>query len=341
MRQARSQPAADREFFFSRRSMRAMLQRLLAHSQLYNIFFGPRQPETGTIFLRQNRVYILPTRPGLGFGLALIVMLIGSINYNLSLGYILTFQLASMALVAILHTFRNLVHLYISPGRVEPVFAGETAWFELFVENRAAYDRASIALWHEDKATPCDVTASGDARLTIPVKTERRGWLEPGRITVETRFPVGLLRAWSYVRPDMRCLVYPRPDEGLLPLPEPSGGTGEKRVSGGGSDDFSGLRAYQPGDSPRHVHWRAVARGRGMQTKVFSGRAAAELWLDWNLLPPGMDVEAKLARLTRWVLAADEDGTRYGLRLPGLEIAPDAGRPHRLACLKALALHEL
>jgi uncharacterized protein (DUF58 family) len=139
----------------------------------------------------------------------------------------------------------------------------------------------------------------------------------------------------------MRCLVYPRPDDGRLPLPEPAGGRGEKRVAGGGSDDFAGLRAYQTGDSPRHIDWKAAARGQGLQTKVFSGRAAAELWLDWNQLPPGLDLESRLSRLTRWVLLADQDGLRYGLRLPGMELAPDTGEPHRLACLRELALYDL
>ena len=318
-----------------------MFEKILSRSQLYNAFFGPRQPEPGTIFLRQQRVYILPTRPGLAFAMALIVMLIGSINYNLSLGYILTFLLASMALVAILHTFRNLVHLHITPGRVEPVFAGEIAWFELFVENRSGYDRCSISLWHQGKATRCDVASGRGTTVSVPVAAEQRGWLSPGRITVDTRFPVGLLRAWSYIQPDMRCLVYPKPDDGLLPPPEPSGGAGEERVAGGGSDDFAGLRPYHTSDSPRHIHWKAAAKGRGLQTKVFSGRAAAELWLDWNQLPANLDPESKLSRLTRWVLSADQDGLRYGLRLPGLERSPDAGESHRLACLRELALYAL
>ena len=318
-----------------------MFEKILSHSQLYNAFFGPRRPEPGTIFLLQKRVYILPTRPGLAFALALVVMLIGSINYNLSLGYILTFLLASLALVAILHTFRNLVHLRITPGRVDPVFAGESAWFELFVENRSGYDRCSISLWHQGKATQCDVASGRGTTVGVPVAAERRGWLTPGRITVDTRFPVGLLRAWSYIQPDMRCLVFPRPDAGLLPLPEPSGGAGEKRVAGGGSNDFAGLRPYQVSDSPRHIHWKAAARGQGLQTKVFSGRANAELWLDWSQLPADLDLEAKLSRLTRWVLSADQDGLRYGLRLPGLELAPDTGESHRLACLRELALYGL
>jgi uncharacterized protein (DUF58 family) len=318
-----------------------MFEKILSRSQFYNTFFGPRRPEAGTIFLQQKRVYILPTRHGLAFAVALMVMLIGSINYNLSLGYILTFLLSSMALVAILHTFRNLVHLRITPGRVEPVFAGEIAWFELFVENRAGYDRCSISLWHQGKAIQCDVASGRGATVSVPVAAQQRGWLAPGRITVDTRFPVGLLRAWSYIQPDMRCLVYPKPGDGRLPLPEPAGGTGEKRVAGGGSDDFAGLRAYQTGDSPRHIDWKAAARGQGLQTKVFSGRAAAELWLDWNQLPANLNPESRLSRLTRWVLLADQDGLRYGLRLPGLELAPDAGESHRLACLRELALYDL
>jgi uncharacterized protein (DUF58 family) len=316
-----------------------MFEKILSRSQLYNAFFGPWRPEPGTIFLRQQRVYILPTRPGLAFAMALVVMLIGSINYNLSLGYILTFLLASMALVAILHTFRNLVHLRFTPGRVEPVFAGEIAWFDLYVENRSGYDRCSISLWHQGNATKCDVASGRGTTVSVPVAAQQRGWLAPGRITVDTRFPVGLLRAWSYIQPDMRCLVYPKPDDGLLPMPEPSGGTGETRVAGDGSDDFAGLRAYQTSDSPRHIHWKAAARGQGLQTKVFSGRAAAELWLDWNQLPANLGPESKLSRLTRWALSADQDGLRYGLRLPGLELAPDAGESHRIACLRELALY--
>ena len=321
--------------------MKAILQGMLQRSQFYNTFFGPHVPEPGPIYLRQRRVYILPTRPGLAFCLALLVMLIGSINYNLSLGYILTFLLASMGLVAILHTFRNLVHLHITPGRAEPVFAGETARFELYVDNRSAYDRCSISFWHQGKATQCDIASARATALSIAVTAPKRGWLVPERITVDTRFPIGLLRAWSYLQPDMRCLVYPRPDDARLPLPEPAGGTGTKRANSGGSDDFAGLRPYQASDSPRHIHWKTVARGQDLQTKVFGGQASAELWLDWNQFDPGMGVEAKLSRLTRWVLEADREGLRYGLRLPGLALEPDAGAAHRLACLRELALHGL
>ena len=107
-------------------------------NRLYDWIFQPRGTESGAIVLVQRRVFILPTRPGLGYGVTLVLMLIGSINYSLSLGYVLTFLLVGLGINAMLHTFRNLAHLRVSPGRVPPVFAGEQARFTLRLENPVA-----------------------------------------------------------------------------------------------------------------------------------------------------------------------------------------------------------
>ncbi len=314
--------------------------RILRYSQLYNLLVQPRQPETGTIFLAQRRVYILPTRQGMIFALALLLMLIGSINYNLSLGYVLTFLLAGTGIVSILHTFRNLAHLCVSAGRVEPLFAGETARFELLLENRRDMPRHAIRLAAGDEAVDAEVPAGRTETAAVPVKAARRGWLQLPRVTMETRYPLGLFRAWAYVRPDMRAIVYPRPDESLLPLPHAVPDTGEAMNAGTGTDDFSGLRLYHSGDSPRHIAWKAAARGETLLTKVFSGRAAMEMWFDWDDLPPGLDSEARLSRLARWVLLAHANGLHFGLKLPGVELPPHSGDQHRFACLKELALYD-
>jgi len=298
-----------------------------------------RDPETGTIFLAQRRVYILPTRQGVTFALALLLMLIGSINYNLSLGYVLTFLLAGTGIVSILHTFRNLAHLYVSAGRVEPLFAGETAHFELLLENRRDMPRHAIRLAAGEETVEAEIPAGRTEVAGVPVKAPRRGWLQLPSVTMETRYPLGLFRAWSYVRPDMRAIVYPRPDDSLLPLPHAVPDMGEAMSAGTGTDDFAGLRLYHSGDSPRHVAWKAAARGQALLTKVFSGRAAMEMWFDWDDLPPGLDTEARLSRLARWVLLAHANGLHFGLKLPGVELPPHAGDEHRFACLKELALY--
>ena len=156
----------------------------------------------------------------------------------------------------------------------------------------------------------------------------------------ETRYPLGLFRAWSYVHPDHRCLVYPRPEHTPLPAASADANAGASRLIAQGTDDFSGLRGYQSSDSPRHVAWKAVARGEDMYTKQFSGQSSAELWLEWNLLPPEAGIERRLSRLASWVLASERAGVRYGLRIPGRTLTPDRGDVHLAACLTALALYE-
>jgi len=323
--------------------LQRVLQPLLQYSQLYNFvqwFYRRHAPEPGTIRLTQRRVYVLPSRQGLVFGIAMVVMLIGSINYNLSLGYVLTFLLAGMGVVSILHTFRNLVRLSISPGRVDPVFVGDLAQFHVHIDNPDRHDRFSLALLCKGEVVNCDVPAQRMAAVSIPLRAEKRGWMPLERITIETRFPLGLTRAWSYVRPDMRALVYPKPDDSLLPLPQARPESGDAISVGVGSDDFFGLRAYQPSDSPRHVAWKASARTDTPLTKVFTGRASSELWFDFDDMPHDFDTEARLSRLARWVLLATQGGARFGLRLPGNEVPLGSGEAQREACLRALALFE-
>jgi uncharacterized protein (DUF58 family) len=299
-----------------------------------------RGPEAAPIFLAQRRVFILPTSHGLWYGGALFALLGASVQYNLNLGFILTFLLAGVGLLGIVHTFRNLAHLYVSPGRVDPVFAGEPARFTVLLDNRSRYDRFAIGAQSGSGAPVyCDAPKTAIASSVVAIIAARRGWFYPGRITLSTRFPLGLLRAWSYVELDRPCLVYPRPERTPLPQEAINSEYGERAAAARGTDDFSGLRAHQLSDSPRHVAWKAVARGADMLTKQFAGRADARLWLDWSMLPPALDVEARLSRLTGWVLDAETQGLSYGLRLPTLRIAPAHGDVHCSACLKALALY--
>lgn len=324
-------------------AMRKALQGVLRHSQVWNFYQWWKRrhlPEPGRIMLSQRRVYILPTRHGLTFGLALILMLIGSINYSLSLGYVLTFLLAGMAIVSILHTFRNLVQLVVAAGRVDPVFAGDTAHFEIHLENGRAEPRVAIDANTGGAVVSADIPGRGAACLSIPVPAPRRGRLDLPRVTLETRFPLGLIRAWSYVQPTMQTLVYPRPDESGLPPPRPIEGMGSASTTGIGNEDFASLREYQPSDSPRHIAWKAAARGDTMLTKQFSGRASEERLFDWEHLPVKLGTEERLSRLARWALLAHAGGARFALHLPGVEVPLGAGEAHLALCLEKLALFE-
>ena len=310
--------------------------------RLANWIYGFTPPERGVVILVHRRVYIVPARLGLMFGATLLLLLIGSINYAIALGFALTFLLAGLGLAGMVHTARNLARIGVSAGRAEPVFAGEAAQFRLYLDGRAAHDRPAILARHlvSGSQMVVDVPATGGAEVVLAVPAARRGWLPLGRVMLETRFPLGLFRAWSYIEPEARCLVYPKPERTALPPPSAEDEAGGVRSPTPGNDDFAGLRGYQPSDSPRHVAWKAAARSEELLTKQFTGEAAAELWLDWRLLPAGSGLEQRLSLLAGWALSAERRGLRYGLRLPGIEIAPGRGDTHCAAALQALALFQ-
>jgi uncharacterized protein (DUF58 family) len=311
--------------------------------RIANWLYGFTPPERGTVELVHRRVYIVPARLGWFFGATLAILLVGSINYSLSLGFALTFLLAGLGLAGMVHTARNLARIAVSAGRAEPVFAGEAAQFRLYLDGRTAFDRPAILVRHGASGSQVvvDIPPRAVAEVVLAVPAAKRGWATLGRVMLETRFPLGIFRAWSYIEPEARCLVYPRPERSPLPPFSGEAAAGSFHTPAAGSDDFAGLRGYQRSDSPRHVAWKAVARSDEMLTKQFSGESAAELWLDAALLPQGLNLEQRLSRLAGWVLAAERSGAHYGLRLAGVELVPARGDAHCAACLQALALYEL
>ena len=301
---------------------------------------SPAMPVT----LDRRRIFVLPTGVGIAWGCALLAMLLTAINYTLSLGFALVFMLAGLGQVALLHTFRNLLGLRLQEMQPEPVFAGHPAGFPIRLDN--ASTRARRALWLAmpgSNAVQFDLDAGQGRTLTLQLPTHKRGWMTPVRLTLTTRYPLGLIRAWSYALPLRRCLVHARPEAERPPLPLNGAGNGVLHASGDGSDEFAGLRTHRAADSPRHVAWKAWARTSDtpLLTKQFEGSDGGELWLDLAQLPDSLTLERKLSRLTGWVLDADAAGLSYGLALPGERIAPSRGPAHRARALRALALHGL
>ena len=296
--------------------------------------------ESGTVTLTQRRIFILPTRQGLALAVVLVLMLLGDINYNLSLGYVLTFLLATMAVMSMLHAFRNLAHLEVRAGHTDAVFGGGTARFVLHFYNRGKLPRYRLSLRDDHGNTVSfDMPGQQDSEIIFPMHARRRGWLPLGKLTLYTEFPLGLFHAWSYLHFDARCLVYPKPLADA-PLPPGDAPDGAGRRSSAGDDDFSGLRNYVAGDALPRIAWKAFAREQGLQVKQFSAQVGEELWLDMADAP-GRNDEDRLARMTRWVLDAEAQGLRYGLRLPDGELPASNGAAHHDECLRRIALFNL
>ncbi|MGK8436347.1 DUF58 domain-containing protein [Ectopseudomonas hydrolytica] len=306
---------------------------------LWGRWLARRIPPAASVRLNQRRIFILPSRVGAAFAVALLLMLLVGINYQNSLAYGLTFLLMSVFVVAILHTYRNLAGLVLKAGGGGAVFVGEQARFRVRLESREREHQAVALGWPPNELVLRDVPRLGQAEVDLSLPAVRRGWLRPGRLRVESRFPLGLLVAWSWVDLDQALLIYPRPLEGDLPLSAGLGAEDEEegmRARGRGADDFQGLRDYQPGDSKRRLDWKAYSRGQGLLVKDFAMLSGRDLWLDYDSL--GGDSEMRLSLLCHWVLQLSERQQPFGLQLPGQVIAPDQGEGHRDACLRALAL---
>jgi len=265
-------------------------------------------------------------------------MTLGSLNYNNNLGLLLAFLLGGMALASLLHTRKNLTGLQILSIAARPVFAGETAVYELQVCAEALPRRSILFSFLLSEATCLDMITGLPRRLSLRIPADQRGRHNPGPLRVETRYPLGLFRSIADISLDIHCLVYPKPVTGAVAAVQnnaPSGSEGTKELPG--IDDFKGLRPYLPGEPVEHIYWKAFARGQGLQIKQFVATAGTLIVLDWNSIE-GVSAEYKLSRLCDAVLKAHRFNLFYGLNLPGKSILPDAGNMHRQNCLKALAL---
>jgi len=294
--------------------------------------------EPGPVTLGRRRIFILPTRLGLVYAGLLVVMLLGATNYSNSLAFGLTFLLASLGLVCMHHTHRNLLNLRVSAERAEPVFAGARGAFPLTLSNPSRVPRFAVALTRAASGSGVDISANGEARLLMHTQPAKRGRLPAPRFTLETGFPLGLFRAWAWVELDVSCLVYPKPDDRAGAAPRQHHGAGDAAAQRPGDEDFDSLRAYRAGDPIRRIHWKSGSGREGPMVKQFSSPAGEALWLDWGQLA-GLDTEARLSRLCRWVLEASQGGDTYGMRLPGALIEPGSGTAHERRCLEALALY--
>jgi uncharacterized protein (DUF58 family) len=288
--------------------------------------------------LRPGRVYILPTGVGLVFGLMVFAMLLGSMNYNNNLSFVLTFILGSIGFVAMHQCQRNLVGLELHFAGVEPVFAGQAAQFRVAITNHSRNVRHGIRLYSDESLSEIQDLEPGESKVfVLAVMTDKRGRVALERFGIRTLFPFELFRSWAWLHMDLSGLVYPRPADHAPPPPPTQTAHGHRQHDARGEEDFAGLRKFHEGDSPRHVAWKAYARSGQLLSKQFAGADTSSQWFDFAHVSSD-DVEERLSILTNWIISADRTLEDYGLRVPGAELPPSHGEAHRRRCLETLAL---
>lgn len=283
--------------------------------------------------LAHARLFVLPTRFGLGWLLLIAVLVLLGINYQNSLAYALAFWLFAVGGVVILRTWRNLLGVTVRIQPLGEVFAGDTA--RLRVTLQAARPRVALQVRLDLSATGETLTTQdigditgGEAQLLLGVPVARRGRVTLPPLRIATRWPLGLVRVTAWIGDATTLLVYPRPLDG-------GAGRARSRVTGEEAD-FAGLRRYQPGDSPARLAWKQWSRTGTLQTKQYDMPSIQSLWLDFAACEG--DSETRLSRLCARVLAHHAAGDAFGLRLPGVEVPIARGVSQRRRALVALAL---
>ena len=293
------------------------------------------------IKLSARRTYILPTGVGLIYALMSFAMLLGSMNYNNNLSFLLTFLLIGLGFVAMHQCQRNIVGLVVSFAGVEPVFSGQAAQFRIAVTNNSKNPRNRIRLYLDSTVSDIHDLEPGESRVfVIPLATDKRGWVKLERFGIRTLFPFELFRSWAWLHMNIRGLVYPKPLDEVPEPPATQMALGHRQHDARGEEDFAGLRRFVVGDSPRNVAWKAYARSGQLLSKRFAGADTSSQWFDFNAVE-SIDVEERLSTLARWIVDADRTSQDYGLKIPGNDIPPSHGEAHRHRCLEALALFGL
>jgi uncharacterized protein (DUF58 family) len=296
-----------------------------------------RGPAALPFRLQHRNIFVVPTGFGLAFGSMLAFMAIGGLNFNNNMALLLVFILASIAQLTTVLAYRNLVGLHLDSIHADPVFCGDPAVFRVYLSNPEDRPRFAIQAGILASSDCRDVATRATGILRLGQPTAHRGWLKMDTFRLETRYPLGLFRAWSWFFPETRCLVYPAPSQNPPPLPRLGSGHGGQAVKGEG-EQVHGLREYRFGDSLRRVAWRTSARHELLYTREMETPREEACELSWDLLP-GIAPETRLSILTAWVLLADHRQVSYSLQLPGAAIPAGLGLEHRSRCLEALALH--
>jgi uncharacterized protein (DUF58 family) len=308
----------------------------------YQGWLNKRLPASRSIQLTQKRIFIIPNKIGLLYLVFIGLVFVTGVNFQNNLVFSLSVLLVSIFITAIVSTYQNLSGLVITAGHSNSVFVGKNTELHLTVEHSARKEKQGLWVGFDRKNAKAASLDNGVGRLVVNYKPKERGYFMVPRITLFSRFPLGILTCWTWLRLKFEGVAYPSP----VYVPYQYIGQSEEgsedadNVVTSGIDDFHGFKNYQAGDSLKHVAWRQFAKNGILLTKEFEQAQAQGHWLEWEAIP-GLGMEARLQILCGWVMRSYEEDREFGLTLPTQKIPLGRGDIHRDTCLKVLALYGL
>lgn len=306
-------------------------------SQTVQRWLQRRLPPLQQVVLNQKRIFIFLSAEGALYSVLLLIVFIAGVNYanNLVLGF--CFFLGSILVVTIHHTYAHLSGLKIESIDALDSEVGGAAQYRIKIAPTGSKPHRQIRLEWVDQTQQIDTLADAQM-LLFKLPTLQRGRFTPPRIKVSTVYPLGILRAWSYVYFDLPVWVSPQPvacelvEHGAYAATDEEQST--ERMSG--QDEFEGLNSFVAGESMARISWAHLARGQGLLSKHFSDPRGQQQILDYQRMPPASH-ELRLSYLAYWVKQLAAQQVSFGLRLPQAELPVGSGEQHLRAALRLLA----
>ena len=299
--------------------------------------------------LHRKNIFIFPSKVGVSFLITVVLLWLLGTNYQNNVVLLLSFLLLSVLHTCIFYTYANFSGLSITVKRVTPCFAGEAIKVECLLTCTSSQHRfmhRSIEIgWNMSSLVMVDAIDSSSQLVTLWLPAPTRGCYRAERLTIMTRYPLGLIRAWATLDMDITLWVYPKPISSDLPQTHwidsdaHNHSHHEIQRTIALNDDVSHLREYQAGDALSHIAWKTYAKGQGLATKVYENvqQRERQQWLCWDDFL-GLPAEERLSRLCDCVLQAERKKILYGLVLPDQTIPLGMGSDHRYKALTALAI---
>lgn len=307
--------------------------------QRYRRWLDRRIPPTSIVRLHQGNLFIFLSRHGLQFLLLVALIWIGGTNFQNNLAFALSFFLLAVLVVAILQTFANVSGLQLRFIDAEPVFVGEMARVRVELLSASAHQQLELG-WPQQDSVLATVQPGELQIILLPHGTVRRGLCRPGRLRLQTFYPLGIVRCWSWLDLDVELLVYPQALEADYRLCSSGAGDDDGGAVIAGGDEYFALKPYVEGESRSRIAWKQFAAGRGLFVREYAEQRGGEVMLDFSVMNDP-DPELRLSKLCYCALQLHAQGRVYGLRLPGRPLIEAAAGDQQLrTVLSALALYQ-
>lgn len=283
----------------------------------------------GSKVLLQKDVLVFIYKHGFLYLVLIVITFIAGINYanNLILGF--CFLISAILCISFYLTFKQLHGLQIELVAAEVGQVDQPLILKILLKQSAHTIRYLRLDWQQQEHfLYLDQTQQS---LELAVLPEQRGKYALDVVKIYATYPLGLVRAWTYLYPKQKVWIAPKAyDWQKEHKSQPTSAQDSL-------DEFKELRNFQHGDSYQNVAWKQVARGQGFLIKMFEAQANHQhIEIDYQKIP-ALGHEEKLSFMMGLIEQCEQLGDDYAVILPHARLESGQGQTQLMKARLLLA----